>query len=256
MGRLSGKRALVTAAGQGIGRAVSVAFAVEGATVLATDRDAGKLATLQAEDHGVLRTLQLDVTDRDAISELGAAHQKPEVAFSVIFNCAGIVHSGSLVDCADAELDLAWQLNVRSMYHVCKALIPGMLSAGGGSIINMSSVASSVKGVPKRFAYSTTKAAIIGLTKSIAADFIGQGIRCNAVCPGTVDTPSLADRVAVEARARASGIDDVRAQFIARQPMGRLGRPEEIAALAVYLASDESAFTTGAVHVIDGGWTN
>jgi len=256
MGRLSGKRALVTAAGQGIGRAVSVAFAGEGATVLATDRDAGKLATLQAEGHGGLRTLQLDVTDRDAISALGAAHEKPEEAFNVVFNCVGIVHSGTLMDCPDTELELAWQLNVRSMYHVCKAVLPGMLAAGGGSIINMSSVASSVKGVPKRFAYSTTKAAIIGLTKSIAADFIAQGIRCNVVCPGTVDTPSLAERVAVEARERASGIEDIRAQFIARQPMGRLGRPEEIAALAVYLASDESAFTTGAVHVIDGGWTN
>lgn len=256
MGRLTGKRALVTAAGQGIGRAVAAAFAAEGASVLATDVNEEKLQALQAGGHSGLETMRLDVMDRNAISALGARHVHAGDAFDVLLNCAGIVHPGSLADCSDAEFDLAWQLNVRSMYYVCKALLPGMLAAGGGSIINMSSVASSVKGVPNRFAYSTTKAAIIGLTKSIAADFIGQGIRCNVVCPGTVDTPSLAERVATAARDSGAGADEVRATFIARQPMGRLGCPEEIAALAVYLASDESAFTTGAVHVIDGGWSN
>lgn len=255
-GRLRGKRALVTAAGQGIGRAVAVAFAEEGAAVLATDVSPDKLAALQAEDHAGLSIRQLDVTDRDGIAAFAAAHSAPENAFDVLFNCAGVVHSGTVLDCTEAELELAWELNVRSMFRLCKALLPGMIAAGGGSIVNMSSVASSVKAVPNRFAYSTTKAAVIGLTKSIATDFIREGIRCNAICPGTVDTPSLALRIAAQARAQASTVDAVRAQFLARQPLGRLGRPEEIAALAVHLASDESAFTTGAVHVIDGGWCN
>lgn len=254
--RLSGKRALVTAAGQGIGRAVALAFAQEGAEVLATDIDRDGLAALHAGDHAGLRTSRLDVTDRDAIAALGTAHADAAAGFNIIFNCAGIVHSGSVLDCTEEELQHAWDLNVRSMFRLCKAILPGMIAAGGGSIINVSSVASSVKAVPDRFAYSTTKAAVIGLTKSIATDFIGAGVRCNAICPGTVDTPSLAARIENQARAQGESTEAVRAQFIARQPMGRLGRPEEIAALAVWLASDESAFTTGAVHVIDGGWCN
>jgi 2-keto-3-deoxy-L-fuconate dehydrogenase len=256
VGRLSGKRALVTAAGQGIGRAVAVAFAREGANVLATDLNPDALTGLRAESRTGLSFRQLDVTDHGAIAAIAAEHSEPGTAFDVVFNCAGIVHSGTVLDCTDAELELAWALNVGSMFHLCKALLPGMIAAGGGSIINMSSVASSLKAVPRRFAYSTTKAAVIGLTKSIATDFLRDGIRCNAICPGTVDTPSLAERVAAEARTQGRSVEEVRAQFTERQPMGRLGRPEEIAALAVHLASDESAFTTGAVHVIDGGWCN
>ena len=254
--RLIGKRALVTAAGQGIGRAVALAFAGQGATVLATDVNPDRLTALHAEGRAGLSTAPLDVTSHEAILELGAAHASADAAFNVIFNCAGVVHSGTLLDCTDQQLQLAWDLNVASMFRLCKALLPGMIASGGGSIINVSSVASSVKAVPGRFAYSTTKAAVIGLTKSIAMDFIGDAIRCNAICPGTVDTPSLAERIAAQARTQGASIAAVRAQFAARQPLGRLGLPEEIAALAVYLASDESAFTTGAVHVIDGGWCN
>jgi 2-keto-3-deoxy-L-fuconate dehydrogenase len=254
--RLPGKRALVTAAGQGIGRAVALAFAREGAAVLATDINDASLTTLHAEARGALRVRRLDVTDNAAIATLAEEHSAPAHAFNVIFNCAGIVHAGKLTDCTDAELDVAWRLNVASMASVCKALLPAMLASGGGSIINMSSVASSIKAVPNRFAYSVTKAAIIGLTKSIAIDFVGAGVRCNVICPGTVATPSLAERIATQARAQDADARTIEAQFIARQPMGRLGRAEEIAALAVYLASDESAFTTGAVHVIDGGWAN
>jgi 2-keto-3-deoxy-L-fuconate dehydrogenase len=254
--RLIGKRALVTAAGQGIGRAVALAFAEQGATVLATDVNPDHLTALHAEGRAGLSTAQLDVTSHEAILELGAAHTSADAAFNVIFNCAGVVHSGILLDCTDQQLQLAWDLNVASMFRLCKALLPGMIASGGGSIINVSSVASSVKAVPGRFAYSTTKAAVIGLTKSIAMDFIGDAVRCNAICPGTVDTPSLAERIATQARTQGASIAAVRAQFAARQPLGRLGLPEEIAALAVYLASDESAFTTGAVHVIDGGWCN
>ncbi|HKE95098.1 MAG TPA: SDR family oxidoreductase [Povalibacter sp.] len=254
--RLTNKRALVTAAGQGIGRAVAVAFAREGARVLATDISGDSLASLAAEGHAGLEVQVLDVLDRNAIAALAASRSAPEAAFNVIFNCAGVVQPGTLLDCSEEQLQFAWSLNVGAMFSVCKALLPAMMAGGGGSIINMSSIASSLKAVPNRFAYSTTKAAIIGLTKSIAMDFIGKGVRCNAICPGTVETPSLADRIATQARAQSASVDDVRAQFIARQPLGRLGRPEEIAALAVYLASDESAFTTGAVHVIDGGWCN
>lgn len=253
--RLAGKRALVTAAGQGIGRAVAAAFAQHGATVLATDINPESLATLHAEQHPGLDVAPLDVTNAQAISELGVIHGTAETAFDVVFNCAGIVHAGTLLDCTEQQLALAWDVNVRSMFRVCQALLPGMIAAGGGSIINMSSVASSVTATPNRFAYSTTKAAVIGLTKSIAIDFIGAGIRCNAICPGTVDTPSLAERIATQARAADTDVDAVRSQFVDRQPMGRLGRPEEVAALAVYLAADESAFTTGAIHVVDGGWS-
>lgn len=254
--RLTNKRALVTAAGQGIGRAVAVAFAREGAQVLATDINVDSLAALQAEGRPGLSVSRLDVMDREAILAFAAAHTQPDTAFNVIFNCAGIVHPGTLLDCTEEQLQFAWDLNVGAMFHICKALLPAMIAAGGGSIINMSSVASSLKAVPNRFAYSTTKAAVIGLTKSIAMDFIGKGVRCNAICPGTVETPSLAERVAAQARTQSASVDEVHAQFAARQPMGRLGRPEEIAALAIYLAADESAFTTGTIHVIDGGWCN
>jgi 2-keto-3-deoxy-L-fuconate dehydrogenase len=252
--RLSGKRALVTAAGQGIGRAVAIAFAEQGAKVLATDINVDSLAAVQRTAPARIDVQRLDVTDRDAIEELVAANA--DRPCTVLFNCAGIVHAGSLLDCNVEELQFAWELNVLSMFRLCHAMLPGMIAAGGGSIINMSSVASSIKAVPNRCAYSTTKAAVIGLTKSLAVDFIDAGVRCNAICPGTVDTPSLAERVAAQARAQSTSVDEVRAQFAARQPMHRLGRPEEIAALAVYLASDESAFTTGAVHVVDGGWSN
>jgi 2-keto-3-deoxy-L-fuconate dehydrogenase len=254
--RLINKRALVTAAGQGIGRAVAIAFAREGAEVLATDVNATSLSLLSGKGLAGLSTHELDVTDRDAIAELAASCSKAGREFNVIFNCVGIVHPGTLLECTEQQLQVAWDVNVASMYRICRVLLPAMIAAGGGSIINMSSVASSVKAVANRFAYSTTKAAVIGLTKSIAMDFIEQGVRCNAICPGTVETPSLNERIAAQAQGQSADVTEVRAQFSARQPMGRLGRPEEIAALAVYLASDESAFTTGTVHVIDGGWCN
>jgi 2-keto-3-deoxy-L-fuconate dehydrogenase len=246
-GRLSGKKALITAAGAGIGRATALAFANAGAQVLATDIDANALASLAAE-HGSISTKPLDVTRAEAIRALVDASGP----FDVLFNCAGYVHAGTILDTDDASWQRSFAINVDSMFQLCKAVLPGMLERGKGSIINMSSVASSVKGVPNRFAYSTTKAAVIGLTRSIAADFVARGVRCNAICPGTVKTPSLGDRV------RALGGDEAAhwQSFIARQPMGRLGAPEEIAALALYLASDESAFTTGTIHVVDGGWSN
>ena len=246
-GRLSGKQALITAAGAGIGRATALAFANAGAQVLATDIDASALAKLAAE-HTSIATKTLDVTRTEDVQALIQASGP----FDVLFNCAGYVHAGTILDTDDASWHRSFTINVDSMFHLCKAVLPGMLERGKGSIINMSSVASSVKGVANRFAYSTTKAAVIGLTRSIAADFVARGVRCNAICPGTVKTPSLGERV------RALGGDEAAnwQSFIARQPMGRLGEPEEIAALALYLASDESAFTTGTIHVVDGGWSN
>ena len=241
-GRLAGKTCLVTAAAQGIGRATAERFAAEGGRVIATDINETVLATLRG-----MEAQRLDVTDTDAITAFFAGHGEVDV----VFNCAGYVHQGTILDCEDEDWRFSWDLNVTAMFHVCKAALPGMLRRGGGSIINMSSVASSIKGVPSRFAYGATKAAVIGLTRSIAADFVGRGVRCNAICPGTVATPSLAGRMA----ALPGDPEEVRRSFVARQPMGRLGQPEEIAELALYLASDESAFTTGAVHVIDGGWT-
>lgn len=245
IGRLAGKIALVTAAGQGIGRATAVAFANEGATVWATDVNQTALKTLSDERRDI-SVRELDVResrDVDRIaSELGS--------LDILFNCAGFVHQGSILDCAEKDWDFSFDLNVKSMYRTCRAFLPGMLQAGRGNIINMSSVASSVRGVPNRFAYGSTKAAVIGLTKAIAADFVRQGIRCNAICPGTVHSPSLEQRMAAQGDAGKAYAD-----FVARQPMGRLGKPEEIAALAVYLASDESAFTSGQIHIIDGGWT-
>lgn len=248
--RLSGKTAFVTAAAQGIGRATALAFAREGAQVIATDINTALLETLKAECGCTVQ--RLDVTDAAAVQAAAAAHGP----VNVLFNAAGFVHGGSVLDCTEDEWNFGFELNVRSLFRMTKAFLPGMLNNGGGSIINVASVAGSIKGAPKRFVYGATKAAVIGITKSVAADFITQGIRCNAICPGTVESPSLRDRIAAGAAAAGQTTAQVEAAYIARQPMGRLGRVEEIAALAVYLASDESAFTTGTTQVIDGGWSN
>lgn len=247
--RLAGKTAFVTAAGQGIGRAIAEAFAREGATVIATDLNEALLAALKSPS---ITTRRLDVLDRDAI----AAAAKETGAVDVLVNAAGFVHAGSVLDCTEDEWSFAFDLNVRSQFRTIKAFVPGMLDKGGGSIVNVASVAGSIKGAPNRFVYGSTKAAVIGLTKAVAADFITRGIRCNAICPGTVESPSLRERIAAQAGASGQTPAQVEAAFIARQPMGRLGRVEEIAALAVYLASDESSFTTGTAQIIDGGWSN
>ena len=242
-GRLAGKTALVTAAGQGIGRATALAMAAEGAAVFATDINADTLAGLDGTDG--ITTFILDVLRHESVVE-GVSRAQPDI----LFNCAGFVHHGTILEATDDEWNFGFDLNVKSMYWTCREAIPSMIERGGGSIINISSVASSVIGAPNRFVYGTTKAAVIGLTKAIASDYITSGIRCNAVCPGTVDSPSLHDRL------RATGdYETAKTAFIARQPMGRLGTAEEIAALAVYLASDESAFVTGQAINIDGGWT-
>lgn len=251
--RLAGKTAFITAAGQGIGRATALAFVREGARVIATDINADALAALGRESG--CTTLRLDVLDAAAVAAAGQA-QGP---VDVLFNCAGFVHAGSVLECSEDDWAFAFDLNVRSMYRTIRAFLPGMLAnnggKGGGSVINMASAASSIKGVPNRFVYATTKAAVIGLTKAVAADFVGRGIRCNAICPGTVESPSLRERIDAQAKAGGKTAADVEAMFVSRQPMGRLGRAEEIAALAVYLASDESAFTTGTTQLIDGGWS-
>lgn len=247
--RLQHKTALVTAAGQGIGRATALRFAAEGATVIATDIDPAKLEAFAATPG--IETRQLDVLDADAITSL--AGDLPPL--DVLFNCAGHVASGTLLECKQADWEFSLALNVTAMYRMIRAFLPNML-ARGGSIINMASVASSLKGVPNRFAYGTTKAAVIGLTKSVAADYIGNGIRCNAICPGTVESPSLQERIQAQAAQQGRQVEDVYREFTARQPLGRLGRPEEIAALVTYLASDESAYTTGTAQIIDGGWLN
>lgn len=244
MNRLQGKTCLVTAAGQGIGRASAIAMFQEGAHVVATDMNAAPLEELAGQG---LETSVLDVRDADAIRAL----RDRLGGVDVLFNCAGVVEHGTILDTDEDRWALSFDVNVTAQYRMIRAFLPGMLAKGSGSIINMASVASSVVGVPNRCVYGASKAAVIGLTKSVAADFAAQGIRCNAICPGTVDSPSLHDRM------RAQGdYEAARKAFVARQPLGRLGRPEEIAALAVYLASDESAYTTGSAQIIDGGWTN
>ena len=243
-GRLAGKTAFITAAGQGIGRATALAFAREGAQVWATDVNAKALAEIESKDG--IRTRALDVLDEAAIAK-AAADAGP---VDILFNCAGYVAHGSILDCSNKDWEFSFNLNVRSMFWVTKAFLPGMLKKGGGSIINMSSIASSVKGLPNRFAYGATKAAVVGLTKSIAADYVRQGIRCNCIGPGTVDTPSLGERI----NAFADPVQ-ARRDFIARQPMGRLGTVEDITGILVFLASDESQFATGNMYSIDGGMT-
>jgi 2-keto-3-deoxy-L-fuconate dehydrogenase len=240
--RLAGKTALITAAARGIGRAAAEQFVAEGATVFATDIDDAALSDLVGCERR-----RLDVTDGASVEALREAIGPVDI----LLNVAGVVHNGTILDCSESDWRFAFELNMTGMYRTIRAFLPGMIERGGGAIVNMSSIASSVKGIPNRFAYGASKAGVIGLTKSVAADFVDKGIRCNAICPGTVDTPSLQQRLHDTGDHEAA-----RKAFIARQPMGRLGRAEEIAALALYLASDEAAFTTGAVHVIDGGWTN
>ncbi|WP_075217569.1 SDR family oxidoreductase [Mongoliimonas terrestris] len=243
--RLKGKVAVVTAAAQGMGRAAVLAFAREGARVIATDVNDAKLAEL-AGLPGV-EPRRLDVRDSAAVTAFARSMEAP----AVLFNCAGFVHAGTILDCEEDAYDFSFDLNVKSMYRTIRAFLPGMIEAGGGSIVNMASVASSVIGAPNRFVYGASKAAVIGLTKAVAADFVTKSIRVNAVCPGTVESPSLHDRM------RALGdFETARQSFVARQPMGRLGTAEEVAELVVYLASDESAFMTGQAIVIDGGWSN
>nr|WP_288454936.1 SDR family oxidoreductase [uncultured Pseudomonas sp.] len=244
MNELHGKRVLITAAGQGIGLASARAFVAAGAEVIATDIAIGAL-----QDEPGLTALQLDVTSPEAI----AALSEQVGAVDVLFNCAGYVHAGSILECDEAAWERSLQLNVTAMYRMIRATLPGMLARGGGSIINMASVASSIKGVPNRCAYTASKAAVVGLTKSVAADYIAQGIRCNAICPGTVESPSLRARIAEQAARQDVAEEQVYGQFVARQPMGRLGSAEEIARLVLYLGSDASSYTTGALHVIDGG---
>ncbi|HDS1736364.1 SDR family oxidoreductase [Pseudomonas sp. BP8] len=241
---LSGKRVLITAAGQGIGLASAQAFAAAGAEVIGTDIQLDRL-----RDEPGIQARLLDVTSTSAIEALCAELGD----LDVLFNCAGYVHSGSILDCDEAAWERSLAINVTAMYRMIRATLPGMLRRGGGSIINMSSVVSSVKAVPNRFAYGASKAAVIGLTKAVAADHVGAGIRCNAICPGTVESPSLQQRIAAQAAAQGSTAEDVYRQFVGRQPMGRIGSPQEIAQLAVYLGSDLSAYTTGGVHLIDGG---
>ncbi len=240
--RMSGKTVFCTASGAGIGRATALAFAAEGARVIATDINEKLLADLPGK--GNITTRKLDVLNDAEIAKLAADIG----AVDVLFNCAGFVAGGNILECSERDWDFSFSLNVRSMYMMMKNFLPGMLGKGGGSIVNIASVAGSVKGVPNRFVYGATKAAVIGMTKSVAADFVGRGVRCNAVCPGTVDTPSLGDRMA-----QSGDVEKARAAFIARQPMGRLGTAEEIAAICVYLASDESKFATGQTWIVDGG---
>ncbi len=248
MNRLQGKRAFLTAAGAGIGRATAIAFANEGAHVIATDLEASLLADLG--NHGVAETYALDVRDGAAVKALADKVS----AVNVLFNCAGFVHHGTVLTTSEADWDFSFDVNVKSMHRTISAFLPGMLAKGGGSIVNMSSGASSVRGIPNRYVYGASKAAVIGLTKSIAADFIRQGIRVNAICPGTIQSPSLDGRIAEQAKAQGKSPAEIREGFIDRQPMGRLGTAEEIAWLAVYLASDEASYTTGQIHLADGGF--
>ena len=246
-GRLAGKTAFMTACAQGIGRATAIAFAAEGCRVFATDVNEAKLAEIAADN---IIVSKLDVLDPAAVRDLAGLIGPVDV----LFNCAGFVHQGTVLDATEAELEFAFNLNVRSMFRTIQAFLPGMIAKGSGSIVNMASAASSIKGAPNRCVYVATKAAVIGLTKSVASDFVKNGIRCNAICPGTVQSPSLDDRIAAGA-AQAGSVEASRAGYIARQAMGRLGAPEEIAAMAVYLASEDAQFVTGQAMLIDGGWT-
>lgn len=244
--RLTGKRAFITAAGQGIGRATAELFAREGAEVIATDVNAAALGNVIG-----CTTRVLDVLSPEAIEKAAAEAGRVDI----LFNCAGYVHQGSILDCDDRAWQFSFDLNVTAMYRMIRAFLPGMLANGGGSIVNMASVASSIKGAPNRAAYGASKAAVLGLTKSVAADYVTRGIRCNAICPGTVQSPSLNERIEAQANSGGMSADEARAGFVRRQPMGRLGSAEEIAFLALYLASDESSYTTGTEQIIDGGWS-
>ena len=246
MGRLAGKRVLMSAAGQGIGRASALMMAAEGAKVFATDINADTLAQLKADSKGDIEVFEMNVLDQDAI-KAGVERAQP----NVLFNCAGFVHNGTIEECTNDEWDFAFNLNCKSMFQMMQATLHVMLANGGGSIINMSSAASSIMGAPNRFVYGASKAAVIGMTKSVAKDYINTGIRCNCICPGTVESPSLHERL------HATGDYEAALKaFIARQPLGRIATAEEIALLVIYLASEESAFTTSQAHVIDGGWTS
>ena len=247
-GRLQGKLALVTAAGQGIGRAIAEAFAAEGARVIATDVDASKLEGLKSE-----KRLKLDVRSAADVETLARGVAAEFGALDVLVNCAGYVHHGSVLDCSEQDWDFSFDLNVKSMHRTIKAFLPGMLKKGAGSIVNISSAVSSIRGVPDRYAYGASKAAVIGLTKAVAADFIRRGIRSNAICPGTIESPSLEGRIRDRSAATGKSVTEVEQAFIDRQPMGRLGKPEEVAALAVFLASDEASYITGQPHLVDGG---
>ena len=247
-GRLQHKLALVTAAGQGIGRAIAEAFAAEGATVIATDVEENKLAGMQSA-----KRLKLDVRSTQAVEKMAKDIASEFGALDVLVNCAGFVHHGSVLECSEQDWDFTFDLNVKSMHRTIKAFLPGMLEKKAGSIVNISSAVSSIRGVPDRYVYGASKAAIIGLTKAVAADFIKQGIRANAICPGTIESPSLEGRIKAQSQATGKSLAEVERAFVERQPMGRLGRPEEVAALAVFLASDEASYITGQAHLVDGG---
>ena len=249
-GRLKGKVAFVTAAGQGIGRAIAEAYVAEGATVIATDLDATKLKELKKA-----KTFALDVRSTEKVEALAKKVIKEFGVPDILTNCAGFVHQGTLLECSEDDWDFSFDLNVKSMHRTLRAFVPAMLKNGGGSIVNIASVASSLRGVPNRYAYGATKAAVIGLTKAMAADFVRKGLRVNAICPGTIQSPSLNDRIATNAKKFSKSLKDVRKDFVDRQPIGRLGTPEEIAAGAVWLASDESSYYTGQTLQIDGGMT-